>query len=49
MLFGKPAWEIDGLETEVDFKVLEEINALGKELQGRLHWVSLTGKELLKH
>jgi hypothetical protein len=49
MLFGKPAWEIDGLEAEVDFKVLEKINALGKDLQGRLQWVSLIGKELLKH
>jgi hypothetical protein len=48
MLFGKPAWEIEGLEAEVDFRALEKINALGKELQGRLHWVSVIGKELLK-
>jgi len=48
MLFGKPAWEIDGLEAEVDFRTLENINILGKELQGRLHWVSAIGKEFLK-
>lgn len=49
MLFGKPAWEIEGLEDEVDFRILEKINQLGKELQGRLQWVSFVGKELLKH
>jgi hypothetical protein len=48
-LFGKPAWEIEELESEVNFKVLEEISSLGKELQQRLWWVARTGKELLNH
>ena len=47
-LFGKPAWEIEDLEGEVDFRVLEKVQVLGKELQGRLHWVSIIGKELLR-
>ena len=50
MLFGKPAWELDGLEgNDVSFERLKEIDALGKELQERLHWTSKLGRELLDH
>ncbi len=48
-LFGKPAWEIEDLEGDVDFKTLEEIGAMGKELHERLQWVAKVAKELLNH
>jgi hypothetical protein len=48
-LFGKPAWEIEDLEGELNFKTLEEIYALGKELNERLQWVARIARELLNH
>jgi hypothetical protein len=49
-LFGKPAWELEGLEGgELDSKFFEEIAALGKELRERLEWVSRIAKVLLDH
>jgi len=49
-LFGKPAWEIDGLEGgEITLKMMDEIEALGKKLNERLQWAARTGRKLLKH
>ncbi len=48
-LFGKPAWEIEELEGELNFEVLEEIDALGKELYERLQWVARISRMLLNH
>ena len=46
-LFGKPAWEIEGLEEEVNFRVLDEVNKVGKDLQERLHSAAQLRRELL--
>jgi hypothetical protein len=47
-LFGKPAWEIKDLEGgDVTPKLLKEIEALGKELQERLQWITKVSRELL--
>lgn len=49
-LFGKPAWEIEELEGgEIDFKTLEKIDAVGKEIHERLQWVARIARELLNH
>jgi len=48
-LFGKPAWEIDGLEgNEVDPELLGEIAACGHELDKRLARAAELGKKLLE-
>jgi hypothetical protein len=49
-LFGKPAWEIDGLEGgDIDFTTLEKIEALGKQLHAHLQWSAKVARELLDH
>jgi hypothetical protein len=49
-LFGKPAWELEGLEGgELDSEFFDEVGALGKELHERLEWASRTAKVLLDH
>jgi hypothetical protein len=49
-LFGKPAWELEGLEgNELDSKFFDEMGALGKELHERLEWASRIAKVLLDH
>jgi hypothetical protein len=47
-LFGKPAWEIDGLEgATVDLELLSEVASCGQELGRRLTKVAEVGKKLL--
>lgn len=48
-LFGKPAWEIDGLEgSPVDFELLEAIASCGQELRVRLARVAELGRRLVE-
>lgn len=47
-LFGKPAWEIEGLEgSPVDFELLGAIASCGQELNSRLTRAAEVGKELV--
>ena len=47
-LFGKPAWEIDGLEgASVDLDLLDSIAACGQELNRRLTRAAEIGKKLV--
>jgi hypothetical protein len=47
-LFGKPAWEIDGLEgSPVDPQLLSAIASCGQELSRRLARAAELGKKLL--
>ena len=47
-LFGKPAWEIDGLEgSPVDLELLRAIAACGEELNRRLSRAAEVGKRLV--
>lgn len=47
-LFGKPAWEIDGLEgSPVDLALLSAIASCGQELSKRLARVAEVGKKLV--
>ncbi|HUH99878.1 MAG TPA: hypothetical protein VLY65_02440 [Nitrososphaerales archaeon] len=47
-LFGKPAWEIDGLEgAPVDLQLLSAIAACGAELNRRLSREAEVGKRLV--
>ena len=47
-LFGKPAWEIDGLEgSPVDPQLLSAIASCGQELSRRLTRAAELGKKLL--
>jgi hypothetical protein len=48
-LFGKPAWEIDGLEgSPVDLELLEAIASCGEELGRRLARVAELGRRLVE-
>ncbi len=48
-LFGKPAWEIEGLEgSPVDLELLGAIAACGQELSRRLMRVAELGKKLVE-
>jgi len=48
-LFGKPAWEIDGLEgSPVDLELLDAIASCGQELGRRLTRVADLGKRLVE-
>jgi len=47
-LFGKPAWEIDGLEgADIDAKVLDDVSACGRELLDRLERAAEIGRKML--
>lgn len=47
-LFGKPAWEIDGLEgSPVSFELLSAIASCGQELNRRLTRAAELGKKLV--
>ncbi len=47
-LFGKPAWEIDGLEgADVDVKLLDEVDSCGEHLFRRLARAAQIGRKLL--
>jgi len=47
-LFGKPAWEIEGLEgSPVDFELLGAIASCGQELDRRLTRAAELGKKLV--
>ena len=47
-LFGKPAWEIEGLEgSPVDFELLSAIASCGQELSRRLARAAELGKKLV--
>ena len=47
-LFGKPAWEIEGLEgSPVDLELLAAIAARGAELAGRLSRAAEVGRRLV--
>jgi hypothetical protein len=48
-LFGKPAWEIDGLEgSPVDLELLEAIASCGQQLSRRLARAAELGKRLVE-
>lgn len=48
-LFGKPAWEIDGLEgSPVDLQLLSAIASCGQELGKRLARVAELGRKLVE-
>jgi hypothetical protein len=48
-LFGKPAWEVDGLEgSPVDLQLLRAIASCGPELNRRLTRVAELGKKLVE-
>ena len=48
-LFGKPAWEIEGLENgELNNALIEEIRAKGKELNASLDMAADTLTKLMK-
>ena len=47
-LFGKPAWEIEGLEGEqVTKELVERIRSLADELRDRLRWAADVIEKLL--
>lgn len=47
-LFGKPAWEVQGLEgSPVDMELLASIEACGLELQKRLSRAAEIGRKLV--
>ena len=48
-LFGKPAWEIDGLEgSPVDIELLNEVASCGQELGRRLARAAELGRKLVE-
>ncbi len=48
-LFGKPAWEIDGLEgSPVDMELLNEVASRGQELSRRLARAAELGRKLVE-
>ena len=47
-LFGKPAWEIDGMEgSPIDIELLAAIEACGQELGKRLTRAAAVGRKLV--
>jgi hypothetical protein len=49
-LFGKPAWELEGLEgEELSAEFASKLEELGKDLNERLHYAAKVLRELTKH
>jgi hypothetical protein len=48
-LFGKPAWELDLENYDVNAEMVQALENLGDELKERLHYASNTTKKLMEN
>jgi hypothetical protein len=48
-LFGKPAWEMNLENEEVDEEMVQALENLGNELEARLHYLSGLTRKFLKN